>query len=368
MAGFSYKRRDAAALEKRQNQQGSEFQGFIKDEFKTYSVAKGDNFLRILPPTWADAEHYGLDIYVHYGIGPERATALCLSKMKGQRCPICEASVRLEKAGDDEGAKEIKAGKRVLVWMVDRKEEAKGPMIWSMPWTLDRDFAKLARDPRSGEVFYIDDPENGYDISFEKTGEKQQTKYVSMRLARRASSIDQDFIDYIVLSPLPDTLLWRSYDELKTLYEGASYGDTATADDRREPPREDRQEPRRDDRREEPRREEPRREEPPAERTKFKPRGDAARDEPRREEREPAGAKHGIDDDIPWTRDRDEAAGRDEPRREERREEPRREEPRREEPRREEPRREPPRDEPRRDEDTSGKSRAQQLKEKFGRK
>lgn len=361
MAGFKYKQRDVSALEKRQNQQGSEFQGFIKDEFKTYSVAKGDNFLRILPPTWEDAEHYGLDIYVHYGIGPERATALCLAKMKGERCPICEASVRLEKSGDDEGAKEIKAGKRVLVWMADRKDEAKGPMIWSMPWTLDRDFAKLARDPRSGEVFYIDDPENGYDISFEKTGEKQQTKYVGMQLARRPSSVDQDFVDYIVLNPLPTTLMWRTYDELKTLYEGADaydapHRDADRRDDRRDPP------PR------EERREEPRRDDPPAsERTKFRPRGEAApREEPRRddrrEEREPAGASHGLDDDIPFDRDPPRDDRRDDPR-----DAPRRDPPREE--RREEPRRDPPpREEPRRDEAPSGKSRAQELKERFGRK
>lgn len=367
---FKYRQRGADALDKRQNQQGSEFQGFIKDEFKTYTVAKGDNYLRILPPTWEDAEHYGLDIYVHYGVGPERATALCLAKMKSERCPICEAAVRLDKAGDDEGARELKAGKRVLAWMIDRKEETKGPMLWSMPWTVDRDFAKLARDPRSGETFYIDDPENGYDISFERTGEKQQTKYIGMQLARRTSSVDQDFVDYIVMYPIPETLMWRTYDELKTLYEGAAaYSDNKNTD-RRDDRNDDRRDPPpRDDRREEPAREEAR--------TKFRPRGSAApREEPQREEpareeprkddrrddrrddREPAGARHGIDDDIPWTRDREDAAtGRDDPRRD---------------PPREDRRDPPPREEARRDDQqstsASGKSRAQELKEKFGRR
>lgn len=365
---FQYRRRDPDAWDKRANQQGGEFQGIIKDDFKTFTPAKGDNFLRILPPTWEDATHYGLDVYVHYGIGPERASALCISKMGGHRCPICEASIKAEKAGDDELAKELKSGKRVLVWMFDRKDEQKGPMLWSMPWTLDRDFAKLARDPRSGEIYTLDDPDDGYDISFEKTGEKQQTKYIGSQIARKPSSVPQDFIDYVVEFPIPTTLVYRTYDELRKLYEGGDISPPADdrRDDRRDDPppreREREREPERDSRRDDPPREARRDDPPPASngRAQFKPRGAAPQErEPERErEREPAGAAK-RDDDIPWDKiDRESVDRRDEGRRE----------PPRDDPPREGRRDDPP---PRRDDPppaSSGKSRAQELKERFGRR
>ena len=349
---FKYKQRSADAWEKRATQQGGDFAGFILDEFKTFTPAKGDNFLRILPPTWEDAEHYGLDVWVHYGIGPERASALCLNKMRGQRCPICEAMARAERAQDEELAKELKAGKRILVWVLDRKEETKGPMVWSMPWSLDRDLCKVARDPRSGEVYMLDDPDNGYDVSFEKTGDKLTTKYTGVQLARKPSFVEQDFLDYIEAAPLPDCLLWRDYDELKALYEGGS-----AIDEPAPAPEPTRAPPRRPAAREEP---EPAR--PAAGKGgSFTPRGGRAAPPPPEEDPPPA------DEEDYGAPPEDEPAPEPEPtrappRRPAAREEP---EPPRAPPRRTAAREEP---EPAAREAASGSSRAAELRARFARK
>ena len=218
---FQYKARNPGAWEKRATQQGGDFVGFINDGVKTYTPKKGDNFVRILPPTWEDAEHYGMDVWVHYGIGPDRASVLCLRKMKNQPCPLCEAHSRAEKAGDEDLARELKPTKRVLAWIIDRNDEAQGPLAWAMPWTLDRDFCKVSRDKRTGQLYAVDDPEEGFDISFEKEGDGQTTKYVGVQLSRRSSSVDEQHIEFIVELPLPEVLLWRSYDEVATLFEGS---------------------------------------------------------------------------------------------------------------------------------------------------
>lgn len=219
---FKYKIRSPELLEKRANAQGGDFQGIIRDEYKTFVPAKGDNHIRFLPPTWENPEHYGLDVWAHYNIGPDHASILCLNRMRNNRCPICEARVRAERAGDDELAKELSARKRVLVWMLDRKDESKGPMIWSMAQTLDRDFVKLCRDKTTGEIYYIDHPEQGYNVSFERTGEKLATRYGGLQIARRASSVDQDVLDYVEAEPLTGTLVWLSYEEIKEIYEGGA--------------------------------------------------------------------------------------------------------------------------------------------------
>jgi hypothetical protein len=216
---FQYRARSADQWSKRASQQGGDFVSFVSSDFKMFAPAKGDNYVRILPPSWDNADHYGLDVYVHYNIG-DRGSALCLQKMFGKPCPMCQEQMRAQRANDEELAKELKAGKRVLVWVLNRKAEQDGPMVWAMPWTLDRDIAKCGRDPDTGEVLNIDDPENGYDISFERTGEGITTKYSGIRPSRRTSSVSQEFIDWIEEFPLPTVLIEMDAEEMMELYNG----------------------------------------------------------------------------------------------------------------------------------------------------
>jgi hypothetical protein len=224
---FQYKKRDAGAWEKRASQQGGDYQGFIVDEAKVYTPKKGDNFVRILPPTFENAGHYGIDVWVHYGIGPDRASAICLQKMKNMPCPLCEARARAERGGDEDLAGELKPSRRVMVYMLDRKDEAAGPQVWSMPWTLDREVCKISRDKRTGQVYAIDDPNEGYDLSFEREGEGMMVKYAGIQLSRRPSSVDEETLEYISTLPLPMVLRWREYQELHELFAGSGMEQTA---------------------------------------------------------------------------------------------------------------------------------------------
>jgi hypothetical protein len=218
--GFVYRERGTDAIQKRASQQGGDFKGFIKDEFEVYTAKKGENYIRILPPTWDNPAHFGFDVWAHYSVGPDNATLLCLHKMQNKRCPICEAVQALERAGDDDEAKQLSARRRVLVWMLDRKEDNKGPQLWAMPWTVDRDIAKVSQDRQSGEYYVVDHPDRGYDISFDKEGEKVQTKYTGVNLARRPTSVDPEFLEYVNEVPVPETLLWRDYNEMMDIYAG----------------------------------------------------------------------------------------------------------------------------------------------------
>src|SRR3982751_6331107 len=95
---FQYRVRSSEAWEKRAHQSSSDFESWLRDDYRIFSPAKGENHIRILPPSWEDAQHFGFDAYVHYGIGPERGSVLCLFKMKGEPCPICEQRARAERA------------------------------------------------------------------------------------------------------------------------------------------------------------------------------------------------------------------------------------------------------------------------------
>ena len=221
---FKYQRRDASAIDKRANQKSNDFEGFILADFPVWTPKKGDNWIRILPPTWEDAAHYGLDVWVHYRVGADDATVLCTQKMpdpktgKFHACRVCDAAKEADRRGDEDLVKEMLPRKRVAVWMVDMKEEDKGPQIWPMSWTVDRDIAKVSKDRRSGEIYTIDHPDDGYDIYFDREGDGIKTKYTGVQLAKRPSSVPDKWLDFVEEHPLPDTLEWRSPDEVAALF------------------------------------------------------------------------------------------------------------------------------------------------------
>jgi len=218
---FQYKPRSDEDWEKRASQQGGGFQGYILDDFRLYQLKKGENAIRILPPTWDGATHYGFDVHTHFGVGPDKATVLCPYRMVNERCPICEARSLAEKRGDDDLSKELRPSRRVLVWVIDRKDEDKGPVVWGMPWTLDRDITKVSRDRTTGKFYHIDSPEEGFDVYFDRDGEGIGTKYTGVVLARRPTSVEPEWIEYVTAHSLPDTLLVRDYEEIQALFEGS---------------------------------------------------------------------------------------------------------------------------------------------------
>jgi len=84
----------------------------------------------------------------------------------------------------------------------------------------------------TGVLYHADDPDEGYDIAFEKEGEGRNTQYGAIRLAREASSVEAKHIRFIVNNPLESILRWRTYEEIERMYKG--YGDEGYSEE--EPP------------------------------------------------------------------------------------------------------------------------------------
>lgn len=220
--GYTYQRRDDDAVKKRAESGGNQFDNYLADAVKTFKANDKDNTIRILPPTWDNPTHFGLDIWVHYGVGPDRQTYLCLHKMKGEPCPVCEEHAKAVRDGDEEYAYQTRPTRRVLVYLIDRDNEKEGVMAWAMPQSLDTTIVQVSVDKRSGDVLPIDHPEEGYDVSFTKTGAKERTKYEGVQIARRDSDLgDEAWLDFAVEHPLPDMLQYFSYDHIAAEFNGA---------------------------------------------------------------------------------------------------------------------------------------------------
>ncbi|MCK5235406.1 MAG: hypothetical protein KAR06_00360 [Deltaproteobacteria bacterium] len=233
---FQYKKRTADSLKKRAAQGGGTRDGILRDDLARFTPNKDANRLRVLPPTYDGADHWGMDVWVHWGIGPDKNAYICLSKMKGEDCPICEERVAAIAEGEEDYAKQIAAKRRVLVWLIDRDNEKEGPQLWAMPWTIDRDVCNLSSDSRTGEVFDPADPDGGYDIEFSKEGEKDRTRYNGIQIARRSTPLGNDeALEYVVEHPLPDCLNFYDYDHIAGVFSGhASKEETAGEEEKSE--------------------------------------------------------------------------------------------------------------------------------------
>src|SRR3954470_4296967 len=116
---FTYQKRTVDDVKARANQSTGDFDRWVKPEYKRYKMKDGKNLIRILPPTWDKPNHYGYEIYVNFGIGPDNQSYLSLSKMKQEQDPLAEARTVANREGDEELAKQLEARKRLLMWVID---------------------------------------------------------------------------------------------------------------------------------------------------------------------------------------------------------------------------------------------------------
>ena len=222
---FSYRARSAESVKKRADAGSKDFDSYVKDNIKLFTPNDGPNTIRILPPTWPDPEHFGIDIYVHYGVGPDQQSYLCLHKMKGEDCPICEERIEARKNGEDEDyVRELEPARRSLFYLVDRDKEQDGVQAWSAPFSkIDQAIVKVSIDRKTNEVLPIDHPDEGYDVEFDKKGKGIGTQYTGVAIARRDSPLgNKKWLAFAQENPLPDILVFHDYEHIKAAFGGGA--------------------------------------------------------------------------------------------------------------------------------------------------
>ncbi len=223
-SNFVYRKRSTDEVKQRAEQSAGRFDSPFKGNFDMWRPKVGDNLVRILPPTWDDHKHFGYDVWMHSFVGPDKSSYICPAKMKNKRCPICDASREAASNGEQEEARQLAVQRRVVVWIIDRDGEEQ-PMLWLMSATQDKDISARMHSKRSGKVFYIDHPDEGYDVSIQRTGNGLKTKYVQ-QIERDPSSISDDddkqseILAYIEEHKLPDILKFYDTKHLEGVISG----------------------------------------------------------------------------------------------------------------------------------------------------
>lgn len=232
--GFVYrgKSRTADDVTKKAKEGTRDYDSIYKPGLPIFKPKEGENQIRILPSTWEEPD-WDLTIYSHYDVGPDRARYLCLEhEPDGDgRCPVCEARAQ---AADEDEADALRQAKGAVCWIIDRDDEKAGPQLWSIPFTKIRnEIHARSLDKRTREPILIDDPEEGYDITFFRKGTDTRTQYTGVEVARDPSPLHENekiknrWLDYISEHPLPECLNYYPYEHIKK----ALYGKAIKRDD-----------------------------------------------------------------------------------------------------------------------------------------
>lgn len=223
---FEYQPRTEEDIERRANQGGNSFDSPVKEKPFVPSEPK-DYLIRVLPPTWEQAHHFGYDVYIHYQVGPDNGQYICPQSMNEGPCPICEERSKADREGETDYASELRPTKRVAAYIIDREDEESGPQVFLMPSTVDSGITKQMKDKFSGEVLLIDHPDEGYDVSFTREGQGINTKYTGFQVARKATPISKDdekydaWLDHITENPIPDQLNIYDYEHIARVFGGS---------------------------------------------------------------------------------------------------------------------------------------------------
>lgn len=225
MVKFVYRGKDRTAddISKKAKESTRDYDGVFKPGLSVYKPKEGENCVRILPS--ADPEHpdWDLVIHTHYNVGPGNARYLCLSKMKEEDCPICDALSSFDEDEQDQ----LRVQKGSVCWVIDRDNEKAGPQLWSIPFTKVRnEIYERSVDKKSRTPILIDDPEEGFDVSFFRKGTDQRTQYSGVEVSREPSSLHDNpktqdrWLSYVTEHPLMDCLNFFEAEYIKKVLFG----------------------------------------------------------------------------------------------------------------------------------------------------
>jgi hypothetical protein len=186
-----------------------------------YKMVTGDNFLRIISPPDL-TKFYGREIFIHTKIGADGVTILCMNKMFGEPCAVCEYREKLAAAGmDADTLKALSWSRRYLFFVIDTKNEStedEGLRWFDAPAQVKDNIVTLSKNKRTGENVDVSDPEHGRDIEFVRTGAKLQTRYSAFALIDN-NPIPKEW--YQDVPEFDDVLFRPTYSKVKELIQGA---------------------------------------------------------------------------------------------------------------------------------------------------
>jgi hypothetical protein len=187
--------------------------------------SEGDNYVQFVPADDPENKHsIGATLWFHRNVGPNGDTFLCLRKMFGKPCPVCE-EFQSRKSEDWNAIKHLSIGNRPSAWLfllvdVANDETIKeGVRVYVAPKTV-RDEVINVVDRRTGAVkFAPHDPEEGRVFCFNRVGTgKEDTRYSKFEYRDEHEDLPKEYYENL---PTFESLLYvPTYDEVLSAHKG----------------------------------------------------------------------------------------------------------------------------------------------------
>lgn len=224
------KKRIEAMKEKKDNPGAGNRDFIFTERVPNFQARDGENIIRILPATWEDAYFPWYEAHIHYQIGANNGQFLCAARMINKPCPICEEGQKLQERNEPEDSiKRCYPQQRAIAWLVDRNDPNKGPQIWVMPYKKVAQVILTASFNRTtGLPIFVDDPIEGRDILFNKSGSKMKTQYESVRKDDDPSPLHNDeavmekWLNHVTEHSIKKILSFKPYDHIKSVFFGTA--------------------------------------------------------------------------------------------------------------------------------------------------
>lgn len=186
---------------------------------------------------------YVLEVYVHNNVGGTEMSKICLNRTFRKPCPICKHRKELINEGADEDViKEITVSRfprsiyNVQVHDTTREEDKGVQIFHTSHFLMEKHLIPLAQSSRheiaAGDppVKFIADPDEGYIVSFERSGTGMNTSYTAHKLIKRRDSIPDELLEQAYV--LDELIHIPSYKEVYEAYWGESMDTDEDSDPR----------------------------------------------------------------------------------------------------------------------------------------
>ena len=202
---------------------------YVKGSLETFTPVDGDNAIRIVPPLASDkyASLWGVEIWTYFLANRVYVSSTTFDKHPND--PVAEHFFKVRQTDEQEASK-YRGTRRHLMYVMDMND-ADNPQlkIWAAPPTLVDEFIGLSKDPRSGKLVPLEDPQQGRVIFFTRTGQGINTKYTRVQLDSEASPLDESLAEE--LDEFENIIEVASEDELRSAVQKVQNADDDDDDD-----------------------------------------------------------------------------------------------------------------------------------------
>lgn len=207
-----------------------------EDKNTFFQFKDGKNLIRVIPPP-PDSEDVFYKVATHWNVGPNGKTFNCpAAQDKTVNCFLCATSKELCDSDDEDDqalGDAIRPKKQWLYNIVDVKNPEAGIQVVAVGITIHEKLRAYLEDDE-GEYGDITDLEEGYNITVEKKGKGQQTKYPTVEARRKPSAVDPSIVELLETEDPADLSKARpvaTNAAMKAAFEGEEDDDDDDDDD-----------------------------------------------------------------------------------------------------------------------------------------